>query len=140
MKDDQVNAAIYMGMIMGAYHAMPEKEKEALHEWERTHLGHGFGTSDWPGWEKYIGKPPKRMPRPKPTPKQVIPPKLRWQVLQRDNFACCNCGSLTDLTIDHIVSEKVGGKLELSNLQTLCRRCNSRKGTKLNQPRNAALN
>jgi len=38
---------------------MPESEKKELLAWEKTHLGHGtFATSDWPGWEKYIGEPP----------------------------------------------------------------------------------
>jgi hypothetical protein len=32
-----------------------------LHTWEREYVGAStgkFATSDWPGWEKYIGKPP----------------------------------------------------------------------------------
>jgi hypothetical protein len=50
----------YYAMMFGAYQAMPEKEKADLHAWEREHLdgSQRFATSDWPGWEKYIGKPP----------------------------------------------------------------------------------
>jgi hypothetical protein len=50
----------YYAAMYGAYQAMPENEKADLHAWERGHIdGSGkIGTSDWPGWEKYIGKPP----------------------------------------------------------------------------------
>lgn len=60
--------------------------------------------------------------------KQIIPEKLRWEVWERDNFTCLNCGARQYLTIDHIIPEFKGGKTELSNLQTLCRNCNARKG------------
>lgn len=43
-----------------AHEAMPEEEKQALAEWERVNLdGATVATSDWPGWEKYIGKRPR---------------------------------------------------------------------------------
>jgi hypothetical protein len=48
----------WYGAMYGAYQAMPKKEKMDLSEWEREHLdGSTIGTSDWPGWEKYIGRP-----------------------------------------------------------------------------------
>ena len=45
-------------MMYGVYQAMPQVEKQALHDWERQYVdGSGkYATSDWPGWEKYIGK------------------------------------------------------------------------------------
>src|SRR5271170_2792190 len=56
---------IWYGAMYGVYQAMPEKEKMDLHEWERENLdGCTIGTSDWPGWEKYIGKPPWKNPTP----------------------------------------------------------------------------
>ncbi|MFZ1746398.1 MAG: GIY-YIG nuclease family protein, partial [Nitrospirales bacterium] len=50
----------WKAMMYGTYQAMPEDEKQALHEWEREYVdGSGrFATSDWPGWVKYIGKAP----------------------------------------------------------------------------------
>jgi len=60
--------------------------------------------------------------------KQYIPPDIRWQVWERDNFTCKHCGTRRHLSIDHIYPEFLGGHLELSNLQTLCRSCNSKKG------------
>jgi 5-methylcytosine-specific restriction endonuclease McrA len=40
---------------------------------------------------------------------------------------CAHCGSTRDLSIDHIISIKNGGDSSLTNLQILCRSCNSKK-------------
>ena len=63
--------------------------------------------------------------------KKPIPPDIRWQVWERDNFTCQDCGSRKKLEVDHIYPESKGGVLELSNLQTLCKSCNSSKGSKV---------
>jgi len=62
--------------------------------------------------------------------KKHIQSDLRWQVWGRDNFTCQECGSRKCLTIDHIFPESKGGKTELNNLQTLCKKCNNKKGVK----------
>lgn len=62
--------------------------------------------------------------------KEVIPEALRWQVFERDDFRCKHCGARDHLRADHIISERKGGEMTLENLQTLCRRCNSRKGSR----------
>ncbi len=60
-------------------------------------------------------------------------PKLRYQVLERDNFRCVRCGaSAADgvkLHVDHIIPVSRGGKTVMSNLQTLCETCNLGKGS-----------
>ena len=59
--------------------------------------------------------------------------RLRFQVLQRDNFTCRSCGRspATEigviLEVDHIFAWSRGGETFLANLQTLCDRCNSGK-------------
>jgi hypothetical protein len=68
------------------------------------------------------------------TPKRRTPRKpsvrLRFQVLQRDNFTCRSCGRspATEigviLHVDHIFAWSRGGETFLANLQTLCDRCN----------------
>ncbi len=43
---------------------------------------------------------------------------------------CAKCGAGHDLTVDHIVPRSKGGKNDASNLQWLCRTCNSAKGNR----------
>jgi 5-methylcytosine-specific restriction endonuclease McrA len=56
--------------------------------------------------------------------------RLRWRVLQRDNFKCCGCGASPAITlgvelhVDHIHPWSEGGETVLENLQTLCSKCN----------------
>lgn len=47
----------------------------------------------------------------------------RAQVMARDGYACVMCHGTADLDVHHIVPRRDGGKDEVSNLQTLCRRC-----------------
>lgn len=48
-------------------------------------------------------------------------------VLKRDNYTCQKCGSIENLTIDHIKPLSKGGNNDLENLQTLCLECNQKK-------------
>lgn len=56
--------------------------------------------------------------------------RLRFKVLQRDNFKCCICGASPAkdpsvvLHIDHKKPWSKGGETVLDNLQTLCEKCN----------------
>lgn len=56
--------------------------------------------------------------------------KLRFKVLQRDNFKCCVCGASpakdpsVELQVDHILPWAKGGETDIDNLQTLCSVCN----------------
>jgi 5-methylcytosine-specific restriction endonuclease McrA len=52
---------------------------------------------------------------------------------------CQYCGRSDDLTIDHIVPLASGGRNSLFNLQTLCRQCNQRKGSRLEKGRPKTL-
>jgi 5-methylcytosine-specific restriction endonuclease McrA len=62
--------------------------------------------------------------------KEPIPAEIRWAVWERDNFTCLRCGSRKHLAVDHIFPEANGGKMTIDNAQTLCKSCNSSKGTK----------
>lgn len=58
--------------------------------------------------------------------------KKRIAIYFRDNFtcACCNRQFTRDnLTLDHICAVSKGGNNHESNLITMCRSCNSSKGT-----------
>jgi len=63
------------------------------------------------------------------TPRSVNT-RLRFIVLQRDNFKCCACGAspakdpAVVLHVDHIKPWSKGGETVIDNLQTLCSKCN----------------
>jgi hypothetical protein len=63
--------------------------------------------------------------------------RLRWRVLQRDNFKCCGCGASpaitpgVELNVDHIHPWSEWGETVLENLQTLCSKCNLGKSNLL---------
>jgi len=63
--------------------------------------------------------------------------KLRQHIKERDHFTCRYCGASIAkepnllLEIDHIVPVSKGGLTTEENLQTLCWRCNRKKGNKM---------
>lgn len=64
--------------------------------------------------------------------------KLRQRIKERDGFICKQCGASVQqepnllLEIDHIIPVSKGGLTTEDNLQTLCWRCNRKKGNKIN--------
>lgn len=65
------------------------------------------------------------------TPRKSVSPTKALRVFARDGYACKECGTREELTVDHIVPVSRGGGNEDENLQTLCRSCNSRKGARV---------
>jgi len=63
-----------------------------------------------------------------PTRERHIPDDVRAAVFERDGAVCFECGSVDDLTLDHIVPFSHGGEHTVGNLRVLCRRCNSARG------------
>jgi 5-methylcytosine-specific restriction endonuclease McrA len=56
--------------------------------------------------------------------------RLRWQVLERDNFTCRYCGQSAPnvvLEADHVIPVADGGDDSMENLVTACRSCNQGK-------------
>ena len=68
-----------------------------------------------------------------PSKRITIPASVRQYVFERDRFQCQSCGldqkldPTAKLTIDHIIPLATGGSNDMSNLQTLCQRCNQKK-------------
>lgn len=63
---------------------------------------------------------------------------IRDAVLERDGYVCQACKNPVqgpDATVDHIIPAALTGEPvnNMSNLRTLCRSCNSKKGTKTSQ-------
>lgn len=65
--------------------------------------------------------------------RRALPPEIRDKVFRRDKYTCKHCGTKDKkkLTVDHIHPYCLGGEDKLSNFQTLCRSCNSKKGKKI---------
>lgn len=55
----------------------------------------------------------------------------RALIFVRDGLKCRHCGTTENLRVDHIWPRVHGGRDEAENLQTLCRRCNLRKGSRV---------
>ncbi|MGB7414296.1 MAG: HNH endonuclease [Thermosynechococcaceae cyanobacterium] len=62
------------------------------------------------------------------TPRIPIPADVRHYVLTRDGHQCQSCSqSHVLLEVDHIIPLAKGGPNDISNLHTLCQRCNREK-------------
>jgi 5-methylcytosine-specific restriction endonuclease McrA len=56
----------------------------------------------------------------------------RRTVFARDEYTCQYCGATAkDLTIDHVIPRRHGGKTVWENVVCSCRRCNMKKSDKL---------
>lgn len=80
---------------------------------------------------RYLTWPNEALDRAVGYRKKNIPEALRWEVFERDGFACVRCGARRMLRADHKHPESAGGEATLENLQTLCHGCNSRKGARV---------
>jgi 5-methylcytosine-specific restriction enzyme A len=65
--------------------------------------------------------------------------RLSKQLRQAQPY-CSICKVTKDLTVDHIIPLSSGGLTVESNLQVLCRRCNSSKGSDVPQTLNLNSN
>ncbi len=70
--------------------------------------------------------------------RRLMSDSLRYDVLHRDGFRCQICGATqkdgVKLHVDHILPVSKGGRTEMSNLRTLCERCNMGKRDKIETP------
>ncbi|MGH2560176.1 MAG: HNH endonuclease [Thermomicrobiales bacterium] len=86
--------------------------------------------------------------RPVHAARQSIGPKVRFEVLRRDNYTCRYCGAKGPeaggsaiLEVDHRIPVSQGGTNDMVNLWTACWDCNRGKGaTKLDRADDSAKN
>ncbi len=66
----------------------------------------------------------------------------KWLLGENERALCAICGNEfrgAELTLDHIIPRRLGGKDELSNFQLLCLPCHTEKSAKelkMNPPKN----
>ena len=79
-------------------------------------------------YQEWKGETKKKKPREHP-----ISPRLRFQVLQRDNFTCQYCGKKAPevvLEVDHVEAYSKTKNNDINNLITACKECNRGKRAK----------
>ena len=59
------------------------------------------------------------------------PAFTRFNLFLRDGFECVYCASPDDLTFDHLIPRRLGGKTSWENIVAACSKCNLRKGGRL---------
>ncbi|MCP5395504.1 MAG: HNH endonuclease [Sphingomonadaceae bacterium] len=57
-----------------------------------------------------------------------FPAFTRFNLFLRDRFACQYCGNGKDLTFDHVIPRRLGGRTTWENIATACAPCNLKKG------------
>ncbi|WP_299308700.1 HNH endonuclease [uncultured Croceicoccus sp.] len=68
-----------------------------------------------------------------------FPAFTRFNVFLRDRFECQFCGSPKQLTFDHVVPRRLGGKTSWENIVAACAPCNMRKGGRTPKQANMQL-
>lgn len=76
-------------------------------------------------YKNFLDNEPRRIAQ-----RYINKKEVREFIFNRDKVCLC-CGSIEKLSIDHIVPIIKNGANDLSNLQLLCKRCNSRKCDKI---------
>ncbi len=95
----------------------------------------------------YIHTPSRAFPMPsviklvhmvyRPRPRIKLSKK---EIFRRDNYTCQYCGRRTkNLTVDHVVPRRYGGKYCWENLVSACPECNRRKGGRTLQEAHMSL-
>ena len=54
--------------------------------------------------------------------------EVRHKIFERDGHVCYNCGDTVGLCLDHVIPKSLLPIHKVSNLLTLCWKCNFRKG------------
>jgi hypothetical protein len=67
-----------------------------------------------------------------PSAPRRVTKRMRFEIFNRDNFTCRYCGlkaGETELTVDHVVPQALGGDSGPANLVTACKDCNAGKSS-----------
>ena len=64
-------------------------------------------------------------------PQNRSPAFTRFNLFLREGFECVYCSSPNELTFDHLIPRRLGGKTHWENIVAACSRCNLKKGGRL---------
>jgi len=64
-------------------------------------------------------------------PQNRAPAFTRFNLFLRDGFECVYCASPDELTFDHLIPRRLGGKTTWQNIVAACSECNLKKGGRL---------
>jgi len=64
-------------------------------------------------------------------PQNRAPAFTRFNLFLRDGFACVYCGCGNELTFDHVIPRRLGGKTSWENIVAACSSCNLKKGGRM---------
>jgi len=64
-------------------------------------------------------------------PQNRAPAFTRFNLFLRDGFECVYCSGSDNLTFDHVIPKRLGGKTTWKNIAAACSQCNLRKGGRL---------
>lgn len=70
----------------------------------------------------------RRRRQPVARQRRRLPDAERRAILERDGWACVQCGSTVELELDHVIPFSRGGACSPGNLVTMCGPCNRAKG------------
>lgn len=126
-------AEVHLYLTRGRIHRVVDEKKESFDLNEIIDVLKSIDSSQLIDGRRFysreVWKSIERVERAK------VSKELRQEIFERDGYTCVNCGSTEkeSLEIDHIMPISKGGKTEPSNLQTLCRNCNIRKGNDIDR-------
>lgn len=126
-------AEVHLYLTRGRIHRVVDEKKELFDLNEIIDVLKSIDSSKViDGRRFYSGEVWKSIER---VERAKVSEELRQEKFERDGYTCVNCGSTEkeSLEIDHIMPISKGGKTEPSNLQTLCRNCNIRKGNDIDR-------
>lgn len=70
-------------------------------------------------------------------PQNRSPAFTRFNLFLRDGFQCVYCASPDELTFDHVIPRRLGGKTSWTNIAAACSKCNFKKGGRM--PKEAGM-
>ena len=95
--------------------------------WREKNKDHG---KEWHKARPNYSREARLLYRAKVAGVEIDVPDNLWDIVVGFYQECLRCNSVDNLAIDHVVPLSLGGPHKLSNMQLLCKSCNSIKRTK----------